>query len=139
MEVLISEFTIDEYDEVLALWRRTENVGLSSADDLSSIQRYLDRNPGMSFIARAGETIIGAVLCGHDGRRGYLHHLAVDAEYRGQGIGRALTENSLDALRAAGIEKCNIFLFQNNHDGRRFWASAGWVAREDLQVMSISL
>ena len=75
--------------------------------------------------AHASGTVIAAVLCGHDGRRGYLHHLAVDAGHRRQGLGRALVERCLARLAVAGIPKCNIFLFNDNAEGRRFWESSG--------------
>ena len=136
MAIAIPEFTIAAYDEVLALWRACEGVGLSEADSRESIARYLARNPGMGFIALDGEKIVGAVLCGHDGRRGYIHHLAVHPDYRRRGVGRALAQECLDALRAERIGKCHLFVLKNNAAGARFWKSAGWTPRADISIMS---
>lgn len=136
MEVIISQFAIDAYDQVISLWKRCEGVGLSEADSRESIQSYLERNPGMSFIAEDNGTIVGAVLCGHDGRRGYVHHLAVHPSYRRQGIGRALVERCVSALQAVSIQKCHLFIFKENLDGIRFWENLGWTSRSEISVIS---
>jgi putative acetyltransferase len=132
----IHELQPDDLPAVTALWRRTEGVGLNESDSPENIAIYLARNPGMSFVARndAGE-IVGAVLCGHDGRRGYLHHLAVEVSHRGGGIGKALVESCFNSLRASGITRCNIFLYAENEAGRQFWLHNGWSRRADLMVM----
>ncbi|MFZ3078216.1 MAG: GNAT family N-acetyltransferase [Bellilinea sp.] len=100
---------------------------------------YLARNPGMSFTAWDGDTLVGAVLCGHDGRRGYLHHLAVDRAYRGQGIGRALVDQCHAALREQGIDKVHIFVYRENQVALTFWAGAKYVPRENLALLSANL
>jgi putative acetyltransferase len=124
-----------DYDEVVALWRTTEGIGLSGSDEREPIRTYLERNPGMSFVALAGAHIVGAVLAGHDGRRGYFHHLAVRPPWRRHGIGRALVDAPLAPLASAGTPKCNLFLFDRNKAGRAFWEKHGWTARVDLAVM----
>lgn len=136
MTITISPLTIDAYDRVLALWQQTEGVGLSSADSRESIQVYLERNPGMSFIAERQGELVGAVLSGHDGRRGYIHHLAVRHDCRRQGLGRRLVDSCLLALQQAGIEKCHLFIFNTNHNGIGFWQSVGWTPRADISIMS---
>jgi ribosomal protein S18 acetylase RimI-like enzyme len=137
MAFTISPFTIERYEDVIAVWKETEGIGLSDADSKKSIQFYLDRNPNMSFIAKDKEgSVLGAVLCGHDGRRGYIHHLAVRQDYRRQGMGRKLVQECLSRLKAAGIQKCHIFIFHNNLNGINFWKSLGWTYREDLQIIS---
>ena len=136
MAMTISVFTIDDYDSVITLWQQTEGVGLSSADSRESIQAYLERNPGMSFIAVEDGILVGAVLSGHDGRRGYIHHLSVHPNYRGRGIGRQLVDRCLAALQAVGIQKCHLFIFHQNHNGIGFWQSLGWTRRSDIGVMS---
>ncbi len=136
VEYDVAPFSLSDYDEVIHLWQNTEGVGLSAADSAERIAIYLLRNPGLSFIARAGGGLIGAVLCGHDGRRGYLHHLAVTPEWRGKGVGKALVGRCLDALREAGIDKCHLFVYEGNHAGRAFWAHEGWQERVDLVLMS---
>ncbi len=132
----IRELTLSDYDAVLALWQSSEGVGLSDADSRAAIGRYLARNPGLSFTAWDGDELAGAILCGHDGRRGYVHHLAVRPSHRRQGLGKALAARCLDALAAEGIDKCHLFVFANNADAMAFWESVGWSLRVDLKVMS---
>src|SRR5580692_3692620 len=99
MNCTIEPMTIADFDDVTALWQKTEGVGLNESDTREAIAIFLERNPGLSLIARDGRRkIIGAVLCGHDGRRGYLHHLAVASEHRRQGIGKTLVEACLSKL-----------------------------------------
>ena len=136
MNITMSPLTIDAYDRVLALWQQTEGVGLSSADSRESIQAYLERNPGMSFIAERQGELVGAVLAGHDGRRGYIHHLAVRPDCRRQGLGRRLVDSCLLALQQASIQKCHLFIFNTNHTGIGFWQSVGWASRADISIMS---
>ena len=136
MNIDISPSEIELYDDVLALWQQCEGVGLSDADSRESIQAYLDRNPGMSLVATADGKVVGTTLAGHDGRRGYIHHLAVHPSCRRQGTGRKLVDRCLAALGDAGIQKCYIFFFLENADGIAFWKSAGWTPRSDLGVES---
>jgi putative acetyltransferase len=135
MNIGICEMTTDHYDEVLALWQATEGVGLNESDTREQIASYLARNPGLSLIARSEARIIGAVLCGHDGRRGYLHHLAVAPEWRRQGLGRRMVETCLGNLAGLGIQKCNIFLYTDNDSGEQFWRCGGWKQRTDLKIL----
>jgi putative acetyltransferase len=135
----IDELRLEDYDDALALWKSAEGIGLSSADSREAIGRYLLRNPGMSSAARSGGRLVGAVLAGHDGRRGFLHHLAVAADRRGRGLGRVLVERSLERLRGEGIAKCHIFLMKSNEKGRGFWEAVGWQPRSDIGVCSRSL
>ncbi len=134
--VVIESFLNAYYDQVLALWERCPGVGLSSADSRDSIAVYLERNPGMSFIAVLDRLVIGAILGGHDGRRGYIHHLAVDEVYRRRGIGRSLVNSCLAALREEGIKKCHLFIFHENSEGIAFWEAGAWELRKDILVMS---
>ena len=136
MKLIIKEMSIDQYDQILALWQASNGVGLSEADSRAGIAGFLERNPGFSFVAFDGEELVGVVLCGHDGRRGYIHHLAVSHSHRRQGIGRALVVQCLAALERAGIGKCHIFVFRENKAALAFWQSAGWVDRVDLTMLS---
>ena len=138
-ETIVRHFRIEDFDAVIALWRRTEGVGLNESDTRRAITAFLRRNPRLSFVAEQGGRIIGAVLCGHDGRRGYLHHLAVSKRHRRRGIGRLLVNACLAKLRKAGIQKCNIFIFANNAAGMKFWAHTGWSLRTELRLMQIRL
>jgi len=135
MRVEIDEFTMADYDEACALWRAMREVELDDADTREKMAGYLKRNPAMSFVAREGGKMVGAVLCGHDGRRGYLHHLAVLPEYRNRGIGTRLVDACLEALGSQGIERCNIFIFSDNESGRAFWTKTGWSRSPDVDVM----
>ena len=136
MGLSYQNFTMSDYADAIALWRATPGIGLSDADTPDGIAAYLARNPGMSFVARVEGRLAGAVLCGTDGRRGYLHHLAVHPDFRRQGIGTALVDACLEALKEAGIHKCHLFVISDNSEGQVFWARVGWKLRTDLQIMS---
>ena len=135
MSQTIRPMTIADYEMVLRLWQQTEGVGLNESDTRENIASFLERNLGLSRVALDGTNIVGAVLCGHDGRRGYLHHLAVAKTHRKLGLGRALVEACLAHLMRLNLSKCNIFLFADNTDGEAFWKHNGWASRPDLLVM----
>ena len=131
--------TLADVDDALELWAATEGIGLRGADSPEALPKYLARNPGLSVVAREDGRMVGAVLCGHDGRRGYLHHLGVAASHRRRGIGTALVERCLEGLRLEGITKCHLFVYHHNTEGQAFWRRIGWHARDDLLVMSRNL
>ena len=136
MDTEITAMTIADYDDVLVLWRSVDGIGLHDFEDSrEGILLYLDRNPGMSFVARHGGRVVGAVLCGHDGRRGSINHLAVAPEYRGGGLGRTLVARCLSELGKAGVRKCNIVVYRENSSGLEVWSRLGWNEREDLVFM----
>jgi ribosomal protein S18 acetylase RimI-like enzyme len=135
MSIQISEMTAADCDEVVSFWQQQEGIGLNESDTPDAIVAYLNRNPGMSFIVRDGGQIVAAVLCSHDGRRGYLHHLAVNPTHRRRGIGRSLVQRCLNRLHQEKIPKCNIFLFDQNSEGKEFWEAVGFKNRTDLKVM----
>ena len=139
MAIKIREFTPGDSLLALTLWKSSEGIGLSAADEPERIAGYLARNPGMSYTAWDGESLVGAVLCGHDGRRGYLHHLAVDRAYHGQGIGRALVDRCHAALRAQDIDKVHIFVYRENETALSFWKGVNYVPRDTLALLSASL
>ncbi len=129
----------EDFDEVTDLWRRTNGVGLRPDETRAWFQRYLARNPGTSWIVRRGPRLVGAVLCGHDGRRGYLYHLAVADDERRQGIGRSLVNAALASLAKETITRATIFVFADNEAGKSFWASQSWQERLDLRVIQKTL
>lgn len=137
--IQIRPFEIADHAAAIDLWQSTEGIGLSASDSLANVDAFLKRNPGMSFVASSDGRLVGAVLCGTDGRRGYLHHLAVHPGFRGRGIGRQLVAHCLHALQRAGLPKCHLFLFRENLAGRQFWEKIGWSLRTDLDVVSIPL
>jgi len=135
----IREMTIADYDAVVELWKSTPGIGLSEADERENIAEFLVHNRGLSFVAGSGGVTAGAVLGSFDGRRGYLHHLAVAPRARRAGLGRALVARSLEALAGRGVRRCHIFVMAGNADGQRFWERVGWFRRDDLLVMSKDL
>jgi ribosomal protein S18 acetylase RimI-like enzyme len=140
MDYDIRPMTSADIAAVHRLWQASEGVGLSPSDSAPSLIRHLQRNPGLSSVAISADgALLGALLCGHDGVRGYLRHLAVAREARGHGIARALVARSLDQLRALQIHKCSAYLFTDNTAGQEFWGHLGWFERNDLTVMQVIL
>lgn len=135
----IVAFTEAHISGALELWHAEEHIGLSSADEPAALARFLRRNPGTSFAALDGDRLAGAVLCGHDGRRGYVHHLAVAAAHRRSGLGSDLLGACLDALRGLGIEKCHAFVVRDNPMAELFWERSGWTRRDELELYSAEL
>jgi len=136
MQIQIEEMHIKEFDEIYALWQSTEQIHLTEIDTRESIARFLDRNPGFSYVARAGTEIVGAVLCSHDGRRGYLDHLAVKESQRLQGIGKALVLRCLYNLMRVGIRRWNLYVFEGNQEAIEFWKKIGWSPKLNMVMMS---
>jgi ribosomal protein S18 acetylase RimI-like enzyme len=133
----IRAFEASDYVAARALWERTEGVGLSSADERDAICAFLARNPNMSFVA-VDEEIVGTILCGHDGRRGLIHHLVTAPTHRRRGIGTALLHRSLGTLHREGIAKCHLLVFRSNEAGMAFWRKIGAEERESLAIFSIA-
>mgnify|MGYP000990057972 CR=1 FL=1 len=124
---------LEDYEPVYALWSRIDGMGLRSLDDSrEGISRYLQRNPSTCFVAVEADAVIGVILAGHDGRRGFLYHLAVAENHRGQGIGSALLAKAVTALEAEGIHKASLVVKANNELGNTFWQAKGWTDRPDL-------
>lgn len=128
--------TINDYDEVLRLWENTPGVGVSESDSKESLEKFLSRNPCLNLVCQIDNKIIATVLCGHDGRRGYIYHVAVNSKYRLRGIGLTLVDEVLKRLRTEGIDKCHLFVFSDNFDAQDFWSNTGWELREDLLIYS---
>lgn len=127
-------------DTILArvLWEATPGVGLGESDEPEAINTFLARNPGTSFVATDGEVLVGTILCGHDGRRGLIHHLATKRSHRRLGVGTALLRAGLDALRAQGISKCHLLVFRSNNDGLQFWRAVAAQERTELALFSLA-
>lgn len=134
--IKVRELTSGDYDAVIALWRSTEGLVLRDVDQRDPITHYLARNPGLSFVAIDQDRIIGAVLCGTDGRRGYLQHLAVAPAYRRRGVGRVLATRCLGALARQGLDKCHLMVLRQNEAAPAFWRRLGWHDRDDVLLMS---
>lgn len=132
------EMTIDHYHQVIDVWQQTEHMMLRDADSRESIARYLARNPGLSFVAIIDNKVVGAILVGTDGRRGYVQHLAVLNQYRGQNIGKTLVDKAIHALLAQGIGKSHLFVSVDNHQAERFYGKHGWFERDEVRMYSFN-
>jgi len=138
MTAEITEMMPADYDEVLALWQGAEGVCTGDSDSRENIARYLDRNPGTCLVARDGEKLVAAVLCGNDGRRGYLNHLVVADHCRRRGIATALVVRCTAALKERGIPRCNLFVLADNPSAMAFWRALGWRCWDEFGVKSMS-
>ncbi len=126
MEYRIIEMSLDRYEELIAFWRSNEGLWASDDDDYDNLQQFLQRNPGLSLIVLYEDRIIGSVKCSHDGRRGYIHHLAVKKDFRTHGIGRELVEKCLQNLHNEGINKIRVFVLDSNNTALGFWKKLGF-------------
>ena len=136
----IRVMTPDDYDRVYALWMSCKNMGFNDVDDSrAGIEKYLRRNPTTCFVAEAGGELAGVILSGHDGRRGFIHHMAVGEAFRRQGLGAALVARALDALKAEGISKVALLVFRYNEAGNAFWEKMGFALREDVNYRNRAL
>ncbi|MBD5523880.1 MAG: GNAT family N-acetyltransferase [Lachnospiraceae bacterium] len=137
---MIREMTIEDYEGVKALWLSIKGFAIRSIDDSKEgVARFLNRNPGTSVVAVEDNKIVGAILCGHDGRRGCLYHVCVAQEYRRQGIGKAMVIHCMEALKKEKINKVSLIAFTVNDIGNAFWRQIGWTKREDLNYYDFTL
>ena len=133
------EFSINDYDAALELWQRVEGLEIAEGDDRESVAFFLARNSGLSRVATDGTAIVGVALCGHDGRRGYIYHLAIDPAYQARGLGKRLMDECLDGLRRTGLKRALILVADDNPRGRKFWRRYGWEEVPGPIVMGIDL
>ena len=136
MSLVLRDFRSSDIEPVLELWSTADGIELDASDSLGALGAFLRRNPGLSTVAFLGGSLAGAALCGHDGRRGLLHHLAVADFARRRGVGQAIVERCLEQLREAGIIKCHALVFRDNRYGQLFWTPAGWDFREKVSLYS---
>lgn len=137
---MIRVMTIDDYDGVNKLWHTIQGFALRSMDDSrEGIERFLKRNPSTSVVAIEDDRIVGAILCGHDGRRGCLYHVCVDPSYRLKGIGKSMVVYCMNALKEEKINKVSLIAFTKNDIGNAFWKQIGWTKREDLNYYDFTL
>lgn len=136
----IRTMTIEDYDQVAALWAGISGFGIRSIDDSrEGIERFLLRNPSTSVVAVMEGRIVGSILCGHDGRQGCFYHVCVDAAYRQLGIGRQLVAKAIEALKAEHINKVYLIAFKKNEVGNAFWQRIGWTCRDDRNFYDLIL
>lgn len=138
---VIRTMTMDDYDQVSALWAGIHGFGIRSIDDSrEGIERFLRRNPTTSVVAQTPEgRIIGSILYGHDGRQACFYHVCVHEDYRKQGIGRRLVDAAVEAVRKEEINRIYLIAFKTNQIGNAFWSSIGWVEREDRNYYDLYL
>ena len=136
----IREMKIEDYDKVFALWKTIKGFGIRSVDDSKEgIERFLKWNPGLSVVAEENGEIVGAILCGSDGRRGCLYHVCVHKDYRRQGIGKTMVVWCMEKLKELQINKVSLIAFTQNDVGNAFWKEIGWTKREDLNYYDFTL
>ena len=125
-EVTTRQFVMGDYDGAIALWNGMEGVEICEGDSREEIAEYLKRNPGLSRVAEANGKIVGVALCGHDGRRGWIYHLAVAPAYRREKVGQRLLDDCVRGLREAGLKRAIILVAGDNPAGHQFWLRNGW-------------
>jgi len=136
----VRTMTIDDYDGVKELWMTIHGFAIRSIDDsYEGVERFLLRNPSTSVVAEENGQIVGAILCGHDGRRGCLYHVCVREDMRLKGIGKEMVTFCMKALRAESISKVSLIAFSTNDVGNAFWKTIGWTRREDLNYYDFVL
>ena len=125
--------TISDYDGVYHLWLNTPEMGLNSTDDSKEgIEKFLKRNPTTNFVAECNNEIVGVIMAGHDGRRGYIYHTAFLPSYRNKGLAKQLVDCAMSALDKEGINKAALVAFKKNDIGNGFWEHIGFIERDDL-------
>lgn len=132
--------TIEDYPQVYALWMSIHGFGIRTVDDSrEGVEKFLKRNPATSVVAVEDDRVVGAILCGHDGRRGCFYHVCVAEDKRQRGIGKQMATFAMHALKAEGINKVSLIAFKSNEVGNRFWRSVGWTYRDDLNYYDFTL
>lgn len=136
----IKTMTIEDYEGVKDLWMTIKGFAIRSIDDsYEGVERFIKRNPTTSVVAVCDGKIVGAILCGHDGRRGCLYHVCVHSDYRRHGIGKAMVVECMNALKKEKISKVSLIAFSTNDIGNAFWNTIGWTKREDLNYYDFVL
>ena len=137
---MVRVMTIEDYDQVKELWNSIKGFGIRSMDDSrEGVARFLKRNPTTSVVAEEDGKVVGAILCGHDGRRGCLYHVCVNKDYRMRGIGKSMVAFAMEALKKEEINKVSLIAFTKNDIGNAFWKEIAWTKREDLNYYDFTL
>jgi len=132
----VSRLTIEDFEKASVLWKETPGIGSACVESKERLTSFLRRNPNLSFKLSDSDAIVGTVLCGHDGTRGYLHHLALAAAYRGQGMGKMMVDRSLEGLRRLGISRCHFFIDSHNGESDELWKTLNWNEQREVKVYS---
>lgn len=131
--MVIRKMKIEDYDNVYDLWMSCVGMGLNNLDDSKEgIDKFIQRNPDTCLVAEKDSQIIGVIMVGNDGRRGYIYHTAVRPNYRRMGIAGKLVNEAMNELSALGINKAALVVFDRNSAGNAFWKTQGFTVRDDL-------
>lgn len=132
MDISYRKFELNDFDKALQLWSKDQGLELGPGDSRSEFEYFVARNPDSSFVAISSGNLVGSILCGQDGRRGYIYHLYVAPDFRRRGIAQQLVNKSIKSLLAVGIHRCLNRVFKNNSKGNLFWVEEGWSKLENL-------
>jgi ribosomal protein S18 acetylase RimI-like enzyme len=132
-------FRISDYEAAVELWTRTEGVEISEGDSKHEVAHYLSRNPDLSRVADDSGQLVGVAMCGDDGRRGYIYHLAIHPDYQQKGLARQLVSECLARLQSRGLKRALILVAADNPSGQAFWERCGWEPVPEVKVMGMDL
>ncbi|MFO7626828.1 MAG: GNAT family N-acetyltransferase [Candidatus Fermentibacteraceae bacterium] len=124
-----------DHGELIRLWSSFPGNAITGADSRDEFDAFLTKNGSFCFTACEQDAVVGSVMAGSDGRRGYVYHLAVKTDHQRKGLGGALMRRVEDALSKAGLEKIHLFIFSDN-PAVAFYEKSGWHVRNDITVMS---
>lgn len=131
----IENFTMESYELVVDLWIKS-GISVGSTDTREELERMLQRNPNLFLIGKINNSVIGVVMGGFDGRRGYVHHLTIDPDYQRRGYGKIIMADLIEKFRKIGVHKIHLFIEKYNKDVVEFYRNLGWEIRDDLIMMS---
>jgi N-acetylglutamate synthase len=135
----LSKLMPSDFDKALRFWSETRGIGVSAVDTRNLLSTFLKRNPGLSFKVVDNDEVVATILCAHDGKRGYLHHIAISERYAGHGLARLLTDRSLEELRRLGIAKCHLFIDSTNSEMQQYWKSNDWNEQREISIFTHDL
>jgi ribosomal protein S18 acetylase RimI-like enzyme len=138
-QITTRQFEVTDYDPAIRLWSQAEGIEIAEGDSRDDIARYVRQNPGLSRVAEDGDVMIGVALCGHDGRRGFIYHLAVEPAYQQRGIARRLVTECVEGLRRLNLKRALILVAADNPVAQTFWQRCGWEDVSGAKVMGIDL
>jgi ribosomal protein S18 acetylase RimI-like enzyme len=132
-------FKISDYEAAVQLWSKVEGIEIAEGDSKPEVDRFINQNPTLSRVVEDEGKLIGVALCGEDGRRGYIYHLAVDPAYRQKGVARQLVSECLERLQSRGLKRVLILVAADNPAAQAFWQRCGWEDVPGAKVMGVDL
>jgi ribosomal protein S18 acetylase RimI-like enzyme len=134
----IREFKIGDYPGVRDLWQAAGLI-LRLGDDLEDVKLKLQRDPDLFLVTELDDEIVGSVIGGWDGRRGWIYHLSVKPEHQRQGIGAELVREVEKRLVAKGAKKVNAQVYKWNEQSSEFFKAIGYEAQPELIMIGKQL